>query len=521
MTGAIRLQAVAGSELVGYPGYVGGLTDDEFTAIESQFTEAVDTDEKGHADLSIALPEGGAAKPLEARIIVDVANSGGRTVERVITLPVRAKGATIGVKEDFDESLGEGDSAKFEVIAIGADGARIPRKGVAWSLYKIDNDYQWYNTDGRWSYEPVKSSRRIADGILDIAADDPAKIAAQVGWGRHRLDLKSPDGEETSVSFDVGWSGTASADTPDNVVVTLDKTNYAPGEEAKLRIASHAAGKATVALVGDKLEQFIDVDLVEGDNVVPFKVGADWGAGAYAVATTYRPLDAKAKRMPGRALGLAWFGIDSAARKLEVAIGVPEKARPREKLALPIKIGGLDAGEEAEVTVAAVDIGILNLTGFKTPDPTGYFFGQRKLSVDVRDLYGFLIDGMEGAAGALHSGGDGSGPRGKSADPAPARAVYRSGQGRPRRHRQRQLRYPRIQRLGPRDGDRLVQEQGRLGRDERDRARPRRRHRDAAAIPRLSDRSQMHIDIDNVEGEAGSYRLDLDIHGPLTARPTR
>src|SRR5277367_2695741 len=409
VTGAIRLQAVAGSELVGYPGYVGGLTDDEFTAVESQFTEAVDTDEKGHADLSIVLPEGGAAKPLEARIIVDVAESGGRTVERVITLPVRSKGATIGVKEDFDESLGEGDSAKFEVIAIGADGARIPRKGVAWSLYKIDNDYQWYNTDGHWSYEPVKSSRRIADGILDIAADDPAKIAAQVGWGRHRLDLKSPDGEQTSVSFDVGWSGTASADTPDNVVVTLDKTNYAPGEEAKLRIVSRAAGKATVALVGDKLEQVLDVDLVEGDNVVPFKVGADWGAGAYAVATTYRPLDAKAKRMPGRALGLAWFGIDSAARKLEIAISVPEKARPREKLALPIKIGGLAAGEEAEVTVAAVDIGILNLTGFKTPDPTGYFFGQRKLSVDVRDLYGFLIDGMEGAAGALHSGGDGSG----------------------------------------------------------------------------------------------------------------
>ena len=83
--------------------------------------------------------------------------------------------------------------------------------------------------------------------------------------------------------------------------------------------------------------------------------------------------------MPGRALGLAWFGIDAAARKLEVAIGAPEKARPRETLTLPIKIGGLAPGEEAEVTVAAVDIGILNLTGFKTPDPSAYFFGQRKL----------------------------------------------------------------------------------------------------------------------------------------------
>ena len=445
-------------------------------------------------------------------------NSGGRTVERVITLPVRAKGATIGVKEDFDQSLGEGDSAKFEVIAIGADGARIPRQGVAWSLYKIDNDYQWYNTDGRWSYEPVKSSRRIADGILDIPADDPAKIAAQVGWGRHRLDLKSPDGEETSVSFDVGWSGTASADTPDNVVVTLDKTNYAPGEEAKLRIASHAAGKATVALVGDKLEQFIDVDLVEGDNVVPFKVGADWGAGAYAVATTYRPLDAKAKRMPGRALGLAWFGIDSAARKLEVAIGVPEKARPREKLALPIKIGGLDAGEEAEVTVAAVDIGILNLTGFKTPDPTGYFFGQRKLSVDVRDLYGFLIDGMEGAAGALHSGGDGSGALEGNLPTQPPLALFTG-----------------VVKVGP-DGIAnvgfdipgfngsvrvmaIAWSKSKVGSAETNVI-----VRDpvvvTATLPRfldLSDRSQMHIDIDNVEGEAGSYRLDLDIHGPLTA----
>ena len=41
-----------------------------------------------------------------------------------------------------------------------------------------------------------------------------------------------------------------------------------------------------------------------------------------------------------------------------------------------------------------------------------------------------------------------------------------------------------------------------------------------ATLPRfldLGDRSQMHVDIDNVEGEAGDYRLDLDIHGPLTA----
>jgi uncharacterized protein YfaS (alpha-2-macroglobulin family) len=518
LTGAIRLQAVAGSELQGYPDYVGGLTDDEFSAVETQFPDKVQTDAKGHADLSIDLPEAEAAKPLEAKLIVDVAESGGRTVERVLTLPVRAKGATIGVKQDFDESLGEGDTATFEIIAVGADGARVPRKGVVWSLYKISNDYQWYNADGRWSYEPVKSSRRIAEGTVDIGTDAPAKIAAQVGWGKHRLDLKSPDGEETSVSFDVGWSGTASADTPDNAVVTLDKTSYLPGEEAKLRIAARAAGKATVALVGDKLERFIDVDLLGGDNIVPFQVGADWGPGAYAVAITHRPLDVKAKRMPGRALGLAWFSIDEDAHKLDIAINAPEKTRPRGPLTLPIKIKGLTPGEEAEVTVAAVDVGILNLTGYKTPDPSDYFFGQRKLAVDIRDIYGFLIDGMEGVAGAPHNGGDGSGNLEGNLPTQPPLALY-SG----------------VVKVGPDGAANVTFDIPAFNGAARMMAIAWSNNKVASAeatvivrdpvvvaatLPRflnIGDRSQMHLDIDNVEGDAGDYKLDLDIHGPLTA----
>ncbi len=244
-----------------------------------------------------------------------------------MTLPVRAKGVAVGVKKDFDASLSAGDVATFEAIAVAPDGARVQRKGAEWSLYQVTNDYQWFNADGRWSYESVKSSKRIASGAIDIGADRAAKISSAVGWGAHRLDVKTLDGEETSVTFDVGWSGAASADTPDNVVITLDRTNYAPGEEAKVRIASAFAGKATVALVGDRIERFIDVDLIAGDNIVPFAVGADWGAGAYAVALTHRPLDAAAKRMPGRAVGVAWFAIAPESHKLTVALEAPQLAR--------------------------------------------------------------------------------------------------------------------------------------------------------------------------------------------------
>ena len=46
----------------------------------------------------------------------------------------------------------------------------------------------------------------------------------------------------------------------------------------------------------------------------------------------------------------------------------------------------------------------------------------------------------------------------------------------------------------------------------------------AATLPRflnVGDRSRNAYRIDNVEGEAGEYKLDLDIHGPLPPTRTR
>src|SRR4029077_9365152 len=74
-------------------------------------------------------------------------------------------------------------------------------------------------------------------------------------------------------------------------------------------------------------------------------------------------------------------------------------------LRVPIKVG-FPAGAEARVAVAAVDVGILNLTNYKPPSPDDSYLGQRTLSADIRDLYGDLIDGMQGARGQIRSGGD-------------------------------------------------------------------------------------------------------------------
>ncbi|MGL5446031.1 MAG: alpha-2-macroglobulin family protein, partial [Rhabdaerophilum sp.] len=347
-----------------------------------------------------------------------------------------------------------------------------------------------------------------------------AEISAQIGWGTHRIEVRSTGNEtaETAFDFTIGYVAEAKADTPDVLDLVLDKPAYADGETMRVRITPRAAGKATLAVISDRITHLETVDLpAEGANF-PIKVSADWGPGAYIVALAHRPLDASQKRMPGRAIGLSWFTIGAEARKLNVELGAPALVRPRGTLNLPVKITNLQPGEEAFVTVAAVDQGILALTRYEPPNASQHFFGQRQLSGEIRDLYGALIDGMQGTRGAIRSGGDAAPPL-AGAKPTQEPLARFSG----------------VVKAGP-DGSApiafelpafngqvkvmaVVWSKNRTGEASADVT-----VRDPivvqATIPRflaLGDRSRLHIEINPVEAETGTYVLDVNVKGPVQA----
>ena len=187
MTGAIRLQAVEGGALAGFPGYVAGLADDEFTTIENQFSDKVQTDQKGHADLSVELPEGTSTRPLQAKLIVDVGEPGGRTVERTLVLPVRAKGVMVGVKKDFDADLSAGDVATFEAIAIQQDGARIARKGPPGRSIRSQTIISGSTPTATGATNPSSRPSASQVGRSTLArmrppSSPPASAGARIGW---------------------------------------------------------------------------------------------------------------------------------------------------------------------------------------------------------------------------------------------------------------------------------------------------------------------------------------------------
>ncbi|MEQ1783760.1 MAG: alpha-2-macroglobulin family protein, partial [Hyphomonadaceae bacterium] len=91
------------------------------------------------------------------------------------------------------------------------------------------------------------------------------------------------------------------------------------------------------------------------------------------------------------------------------------------KMTVNITAGG--PNDNGYVQLAAVDEGILLLTGFKTPDPVEYFFGKRRLGVELRDDYGRLLDPNQGAAGNIRMGGDQIGGAGLTVVPTQSVAL--------------------------------------------------------------------------------------------------
>lgn len=397
----------AAKQLEAWPGYAFGRYDDPFSA-RLNSVSGTRTDAAGQAALTLELPKvDDPGRPLELRATVRVAEGSGRPVERQISRLLAPSSDLIGIKPMFDRVVKESSDARFQLIGINAETKATPM-AVKWTVTRIQTQYQWYQNGGSWYWEPVTSREKVADGTAELGGA-ATEIAAPVTWGHYEIVVERTDGTPTASSTDfyAGWYAPADAtESPDTLELSLDKPAYASGETAMLRVVPRAAGTALVTVLSNHLVFMQAVEVKEGENLIPLTVTDEWGTGVYVTASVLRPMDVAAGRNPARALGLTHASIKPGLRALTASIETAAEAAPRGGLDVAVKVEGLADGDVAYVTIAAVDQGILNLTGFQPPNAQDHYFGQRKLGVGIRDIYGRLIDGLNGAQGEVRSGGD-------------------------------------------------------------------------------------------------------------------
>lgn len=502
-------------------GFQFGLADSSFTGVVKQLGSSLVTQPDGTAKIVAHIPDASTRHPLAATIKLRVSEIGGRGITRQSVIAILPNGPIIGVKPDFgngpDANLGANTEAGFKVALFDATGRRISGKPAHWALFHIHHHYQWFKRGGTWNFQSYDVTTKAHEGNIALDSAAPVNLQMPVTFGSYRLEITGDAAHKTSLTFHAGYSQDDNAASPDRLPLVLDKKTYEGGDTIHAMVEADAGGEVTLAFSSGVLRILKTVPVVKGGNAIDVKVGSDWGSGGYLIALSHRPLDIAQKRMPGRAIGIAWFGIDQDKHHLAITAELPKTFTPNQTLQIPVTLTGLKPGDEAYVSVAAVDVGILNLTHYSLPDAFGDIFGQRRLAAHIRDIYGHLIDGMQGTAGAVRSGGDASGGVGNAPKPSgPPLSLY----------------------AGPvkvgADGKALVsfaipefngtarvmvtawstKAVGTLSQDVII-------HEPVvaeASLPRflnLQDQSRMHVGLDNISGAAGLYQVSIKTTAPL------
>lgn len=402
------------------PGFLFGREEEDWTPVRETRSGRTDADGVARVPLAMPpLPETGL--PLKLSVSASAAEAGGRPVRRVASVPLPGPDVLVGLRARGGESVGPGAPAVFEVAAVDADGRFLADgRPLTWRLYREREEIFWHMTGDYWRHTAILVPETAAEGTVTAAAG-PVPVDVAVDWGRYRMEVEDPaTGAAASIRFHAGWGGDADAGVPDAMEVRLDGGTHAPGSQATLHLRAPFAGEALVTVLREGVEDAFRVPLPAEGTAVPLTVGA-WGAGAYVTVTAFRPATESGPG-PGRAVGLAWLAVDPGTARLPVAIDAPAETRSDRTVPVTLSVPGMRG--PVRVTLAAVDEGILQLTDFRTPDPLDHYHRQRRLAVDLRDYYGRLLDGRDGAPGRLRSGGDAGQLGGNTRPPREEVAVF-------------------------------------------------------------------------------------------------
>jgi len=397
-----------------WPGFIFGDFDDD-SAKKRQDAPESELDDKGHADVSLPIEVAARRSPMKLRASFSLLESGGRPVVRSIERPWWPAPVLVGIRPLFDRDVvREGALAEFEITRSDTAGKFSPAKELQVRLVREDRQWYWRYEEGRGWTSGFNEQEELAEA-RSIALPARGKIALPVNYGRYRIEVIDPDTRQVArYRFYAGWGAQDADDLgnrPDRVGLKLEGAPFKGGDVARLTVTPPHDGEALVTVESDRVLWSKRIGVKTAGTKIEIPVDANWNRhDLYIGVVAFRPGSEGDRVTPSRALGLVHLPLARDSRMLKVALNAPAKTVPEQSVPVKVKVtdaaGKPVSGRGAIVTVSAVDVGILNITRFATPDPTDYFFGKHRYDADVQDLYGKLIERMEGNVAKQRFGGD-------------------------------------------------------------------------------------------------------------------
>ncbi len=333
----------------------------------------------------------------------------GRTVSRNAKFKIFTQDVFAGIG-NFDRYHKTESPISFPLIAINKNGTTGSGK---FRLIIIRFNWETVlrkNNRGNYYFESQKVEEVLINKVVDVNGKKTFYKYTPDRTGSYEVRLSHPDASSyvSNTFYAYGWGSVSSksfeTDKEGRITIEPQKYKYEVGETAKILFKTPFRGKMLITIERDKI---IDEHIIETNGKsaeLSLKIEKEHLPNIFVSATLIKPL--VNKEMPlNVAFGYCSIKTEDTEYKLPVEIIAAKKSNSRTKQKIRVKTKAM---KDINVTIAAVDEGILQIKNYNTPNPYDYFYRKQKLGISTFSMYKYLFpeidfskDGFGGGAGLM------------------------------------------------------------------------------------------------------------------------
>ncbi|TNE80378.1 MAG: alpha-2-macroglobulin family protein [Bacteroidetes bacterium] len=362
------------------------------------------TDEKGELEEVFSIPAHvNFTGLLDVRVYSTVFDENGRPVHATTNGVVATQPVFYGINME-DYYVGTNKPYQIKLAAVNKSDKRVNAQAkvvvVNYEYHSVLEDVNGYH---RWRSR--KREREVYSKVMSFQNGETTVNFTPLYSGSYEIRVYPLNSDKyvSSHFYAYGWGNTNNTsfevNTEGQIDITLDKEKYDVGDEVTALLKSPFSGKILVTLEREGVFEHHFIESDKRSAEFKFKVKEEHLPNIYLSATLIRPLKGSAIPLTV-AHGIVPIKVEKQSSVLPVEIEMVAKSRSKTKQKIRVKT---KPESDIEVTIAAVDEGILQLKNFKTPDAHAFFYQKRALQVSSYDIYAFLFPEL---GSQKSSGGD-------------------------------------------------------------------------------------------------------------------
>lgn len=357
----------------------------------SEPLEGLKTDAKGNAEFDLNLQRFDAVMYRLKFEAEGFEAEGGRGVSATAGALVSPLPYLIGYRRDSDLTyLNKNSKHAIHLIAVNPELKKIAIDDVKLEL--IERRYVSSLTkqyDGTYKYQSVVKEVPVETKPLKITAGGADFELPTDKAGDFTLSLKNAEGVVLNkIPFTVTGEGNLSRSLEKNAELglVLNKKDYKPGEEIEMQIKAPYSGAGLITIERDRVFTHKWFKTSTSATVERIRIPEGVEGNAFVNVTFLRAIDSKEIFMSPLSYAVQPFSVSLDSHRVNIKLETKDLVKPGNKLRVTYS-----ADKPTKIIVYGVNEGILQVAGYKLPDPLTYFFQRRALQVKTFQLLDLLL----------------------------------------------------------------------------------------------------------------------------------